>query len=180
MAKLQDKFFNRVIEGELVLDAPVKGDLELESGGKAKIFENIVDKDGHARFIEGDIVLTPQVPSTFAKVFGKWSLSGSHLMLVFIMTMPNGGVLPEFTVFANTSEKMPKWNYDKIYALFGSQNNIIAEEIFRAFANNGLTQNLGVRLIKTNDYLQLQNTSSLTLDSDKTIRIAFDLLIDNE
>ena len=50
---------------------------ELEN---VKVFENIVDKDGHKRFIEGDI--TFENITGVSKVYGKWSLSGNHLMIV--------------------------------------------------------------------------------------------------
>ena len=56
-----------------------------------KAFENIVDKDGHKRFIEG----TPTNPTIEGVeiTYAKWSLSGTHLMLVMAGNVASTTVL---------------------------------------------------------------------------------------
>ena len=53
----------------------------VEEKENLEIFERIVDKDGHKRFIEGEIELADSI-TYLTNLYGKWSLSGSHLMLV--------------------------------------------------------------------------------------------------
>ena len=80
---------------------------------EVKVFEEIVDKDAHKRFIEGegDIVLEQEgVDFTYAK----WSLSGSHLLLVIAGTVEDETVLTSSTT-AIVNFYVPKWIYDKIY-----------------------------------------------------------------
>ena len=52
-----------------------------------KVFENIVDKDGHKRFIEFD--LSPKTITGITPVYAKASLSGSHFMVVYAGTIEN-------------------------------------------------------------------------------------------
>ena len=49
---------------------------ELEN---VKIFENIVDQDGHKRFVEGNITLSASVPEGLVLKYGKWTL---NLMMI--------------------------------------------------------------------------------------------------
>ena len=176
MAKLQDKFFNRIIEGELELDGHVKGDLELESGGKAKIFENIVDKDGHPRFIEDDLVMSELCPPSVSKTYGKWALSGSHLLIVLGLditasTVNNGAQI----AFIN----IPDWIKDKIVALW--DNYYVESKGFTAWADNWSSSAIAINLVKDSyNNLVLYVGSEFTTDNTKHVRIAFDLLIDNE
>ena len=181
MAKLTDKFFNRVIEGPLELEAgeKIEGDLELSSGSEAKIFENIVDKDGHKRFDKGDIRLTASgVPEGTELLYGKWSLSGTHLMFVGVFSFLDTSSIVAFSQLCDMT--LPKWVYDKIVAIFGSANNIVDEKSFNCYATNGTSQVLDIRLIKTQyeGIIIFQAINNLTLTSDKKVRIAFDLIID--
>lgn len=177
MAKLQDKFFNRVIEGDLLLDGPVKGDLELESSGKAKIFENIVDKDGHKRFVEGNGAPNHDITG-FTASYCKWSLSGTHLMCVLAGTFEVGC---EIGANANiVSFELPSWIANKIFPVW---SDYFIQRIGLTLTSNAWgVQTLDGIIAKTGNLLIYNNTgTALTITSDdKHFRLSIDLLIDNE
>lgn len=162
----EDKTELPVNEGDLVVD-------DLEVNGDAKVFENIVDKDGHKRFIDGDINILELTGIT--KTYGKWSLSGSHLLIVLGLSIANATSITAGQEIANF--RVPKWVYDKLSILFGTNN--VDTDIFVGWASDSTTQNQRVYLRKANDYLYL-NLGGLTYTADRNVRIAFDLLIDNE
>ena len=81
----------------------------VEKKNNLKVFENIVDKDGHKRFIEGDI--TPAETTGITFTYAKWSLSGSHLQIVLAMTIAAGTYS---TFYLGDITNLPKWIFDKI------------------------------------------------------------------
>ena len=175
MAKLTDKFFNRVIEGPLELEAgeKIKGDLELASGDVAKIFENIVDKDGHARFDEGNGA--DQTITGFTYTYHKWALSGTHLLLVVA-----GNIADATTIATSTNVgyfKVPKWILDKIYPSF---LNNIEVKVIQVWNDDYSNQNITVVLEKKTDGIVIRTAGSFTSTKARSLRVEFDLLIDNE
>ena len=139
------------------------------------IFEEIVDKDGHARFIEGDVNIEEITGVT--KTYGKWSLSGSHLMFVLAGNVANGTVLPSSVVSWAIITDIPKWIRDKIYPIF-STNVDFKSSI--AWDSNWQQQTLLFILQKSGNNIVISQYNGLTLGSDKSFRIQFDLIIDNE
>ena len=139
-----------------------------------KVFENIVDKDGHDRFIEGDVNL--EEVTGIAKLYGKWSLSGSHLMIVLCFSVENGLSLST-TLLANIP--LPKWIKDKMVPVF--TNNIIPYvTVVAANETYTTTQNFSLALRKQpNDDIVIYLAGATTTDK-RFARIQFDLLIDNE
>lgn len=178
MTKLHDKFFNRIIEGDLELDGQVKGNLELESGGKAKIFENIVDKDGHKRFIEGEG--TPSSIEGVTSVYCRWSLSGSHLMLVYAGNIANETEIGNGNPFAKFY--LPEWIASKIYPVWSTNRLQILDG--KCYADDWTEQPLKIVVDKLTDStgvgIQFTKVNALTLTAERAFRLAFDLLIDNE
>ena len=146
-------------------------DTDISFGGDVKVFENIVDKDGHPRFIEGDIVYTNPIEGVLQK-YGKWSLSGSHLLIVLALEYANGTELPYKTVGLN----LPEWIVNKIYPI---TSQLIDYKVFAAFASDFTTQNQGAYLVKYGTSVNIE-LANFTLTKDRAVRIAFDLLIDNE
>lgn len=144
---------------------------------EVKVFEEIVDKDAHKRFIEGegDIVLEQEgVDFTYAK----WSLSGSHLLLVIAGTVEDETVLTSSTT-AIVNFYVPKWIYDKIYPVFA--NVYIEQKSFNMTDVAGWsTQTVSTALKKESNVLGIRLTSNVTLTAKRGFRIAYDLLIDNE
>lgn len=164
---------NQPVEGDELDNLTLSGDLEVAEGSEVKVFENIVDKDGHKRFIEGDITL--EEISGITPIYAKWSLSGSHLMIVIAFSVANATALSYGRLcYVN----LPDWIKDKIYQVSG---NYVARYMCDLFDSDLGTQSLGTYLLKSTlsgsvwiDY------SNLTLTKDRIGRIQFDLLIDNE
>ena len=137
-----------------------------------KAFENIVDKDGHKRFIEEDI--TPETISGITWNYAKWSLSGTHLMIVVAGNIANATSLSSGAKLFDIN--IPSWIFDKIYPILSTHVSFITQ-IF--YGESATTQNATIRLSKQTT-LNVNMGQSFTLTADRTFRIAIDLLIDNE
>lgn len=136
---------------------------------------SIVDNQGNPRFIEGDITLKDTLPSGIEQLYGKYSLSGSHLLLVLSFSTPNGTTIPTGSI-ANV--KLPKWILDKLYPLISS--NIIVPFVTLPFLNDaGAVQNTSIRLDKSSDSVDIFIYTITTTD-DRVCRVQFDLLIDTD
>ena len=147
-----------------------------EAKAVQKDISTLVDSQGHERFIEGDISLYSDMPEGITLTYGKWSLSGTHLMIVL------AGNLADETVLANSTDvarltTLPSWILDKVYPVF---NDVIERKKFDASASTWGVQQIDVALRKSTDYLYIRLASALTLTANRGFRIAFDLLIDNE
>lgn len=140
-----------------------------------KVFEEIVDKDGHKRFIDGNITITER--EGFTQTYGKYSLSGSHLLIVLALSCANTAVINDGSTIANI--EIPKWVYDKLVPLYAS--TIIDRGEFTAYANDYSTQNFNAYCIKISDNkIRLTKAGNVTFTADRQVRITFDFLIDNE
>ena len=148
---------------------------ELEN---VKVFEDIVDKDGHKRFIEGTLKDYDSLPSGITATYKKWSLSGSHLLIVYAGTLAENTSLSGPTNWASL-EDFPKWIFDKIYPIFSNQ---VSFNTINAYASNWSTQSIQMVLGKdsVNQKLVIQASTSAIISANRNFRVAFDLLIDNE
>lgn len=135
-----------------------------------KVFEDIVDKDGHDRFIEGEINF-PTVEG-LTKSYGKWSLSGTHLMFVVAGSVANGTVLTNKVFYT----QLPQWIMDKIYPVF---NDVLENKSIPFYSSDWSSQNVGFILNKQSANMQI-TIATATMTADRTFRAQFDLLIDNE
>ena len=153
-------------------DVNVSGNL---TATHAKIFETIEDNDGHVRFVEGDGVQGSLAGVTIS--YCKWSLSGSHLMMVVAGTIANGTVIPNAFSFAYFS--LPQWIYDKIYPIVDA--NVIERRVISFTASDYSTQDMPCTFEKRsgNAIYVRQSTVATTFTADRSFRIQFDLLIDN-
>lgn len=137
------------------------------------LMDSIVDSQGHKRFIEGNGV--PNTIEGFTFSYCKWSLSGTHLMIVLAGSVANETAFTykELARFNN----IPRWVLDKIVAVFS--NKIIRLSI-GMYASSGVQQNLGLFLAKPDGNNLIIETSgdSVTLNADRNFRAEFDLLID--
>lgn len=150
----------------------------VEEKEKLEVFEHIVDKDGHKRFIEGDI--TMETIAGVTQKYGKWSLSGTHLMIVLSYSADNA---TEFNVNQTLAYvKVPEWIFDKIAPIFASV--IASYDAITYFADNFSTQSsaINVRLGETGHAKELviRHSGALTLTANRSTRIEIDYLIDNE
>lgn len=136
------------------------------------VFENIVDKEGHKRFIEGDIALAEGVVPT--KIYGKWSLSGTHLMIVLCLAVKEDDVVPYTGAVANIT--LPTWLLDKIVPL---ASDIIVYDTANWQAEDNSFQT-GYALLRKQESNLFITLEGFTATEDRQCRLAFDLLIDNE
>lgn len=165
------------IDGDLEVeeDALFKGDADFK--GDVKSFENIVDKDGHKRFIEGLITTTAQEGITYN--FAKWSLSGSHLLIVIFGSYANGTTISNDFIFGYLND-LPTWIKDKIYPMYEDTIYVIFGQ-YSARGSGGATQPFNVNLAKSLDgTIDVRKSGAVTASGDKHFRVQFDLLIDND
>lgn len=136
----------------------------------------LVDSQGHNRFHEWNINLQESITEGVTKEYGKVSLSGTHLLMVFIINIPNA---TELSTQYLGNVTLPKWISDKIFIWFGNQVRVGS---FQARASNGTTQTMYVSLRKsgTENNFGLYLDTAFTATADRVAVINFDLLIDNE
>ena len=144
-----------------------------------KVFENIVDKNGNHRFIEGEGGLVNTIEGVNI-TYCKWSLSGSHIMFVVAGTIANA------TALANADFKIsypiPQWLLDKIYAVYA--DIYLEMKATLTYNDDYSTQTITFALVKREDLspkcMRIQNAGGFTASKDRAFRVQFDLLIDNE
>lgn len=149
-----------------------KEEIDKEVKNTYKDISTLVDASGNPRFVEGDGVGLSQEGVTIS--YCKWSLSGTHLMLVCAGTIANTTVIAANSKLAKFT--LPDYIKNKIYSVW--QNNIEAKEI-KLYADDWSNQTLQIKFQKITEGLQLE-TASLTLTADRSFRIQYDLLIDVE
>ena len=145
----------------------------------ANQLEGIQDASGHNRFIEGDITIDTNTGVT--GVYNKWSLSGTHLMLVVCLKIEDVD-LSKGTLLAHA--ELPEWIMDKIYPLSDNTSIVsIANSVAREFGSSGLIGNYKIELDKNSGQLKFFLFENIEYATDDIIgyhRFQFDLLIDNE
>lgn len=133
--------------------------------------ESIVDKDGNPRFVEGDI--TMETITGVTQTYGKWSLSGTHLMIVLCANITNETTLSDIDI-ANIN--LPTWIVNKINPLVGLR--VDAKTIYM-YSSTYDTQSINVVLAKIGTLIKIVTRSTyVVLTTDRSFRIQFDLLID--
>ena len=146
------------------------------AGGSA--FENIKDKNGNPRFIEGDLtlLLTPELMEAYGAtvLYSKWSLSGTHLMIVacvsFSKETKQSGSIQMFKV------NLPDWIKEKLVPIFSTY--LISRVLVPKYPNG----NLSASLYSSNNEvtINLNNLIDNPITANCVARYQFDLLIDNE
>ncbi len=138
------------------------------------LLENIKDQSGHNRFIEG--IGTDLSGTGVTITYIKWSLSGTHLMLVLGGSITNGSEAGDNNIKASFS--LPEWVMNKLYPIIGSYLEI---KNVKAFASDGSSQDIPFIFYKQgNDNIVFESYGSVTMSSDKGFRVQLDLLIDNQ
>lgn len=158
-----------MIIGKTRTNQPVEGGKEFEDALlESKVsMENVVDADGHKRFIEGDITFDEIAGLT--QSYGKWSLSGSHLLIVIA-----GGIANTTALNGKICDVgLPAWVKSKLVAIYGSA---VLRADKESFANDGSTKQNFLTTFNTNSVIYVYGTAT----ADRLFRWEFDLLIDNE
>lgn len=145
---------------------------EEEISSQKKDIATLVDSKGNPRFIEGEG--TPATIAGFTSTYYKWSLSGTHLMIVLAGTYANGAVIPSITLLCTFD--LPDFIMDKINPL---ATQLIEYKTLVAYAANASSQTQNCYLRKSTN-LGIVTNAALTLTAERNFRIQFDLLIDSE
>lgn len=173
----------KVVSSNYVLDAygytlTIDNDDLVTMGEVQTLFENIVDSNGNNRFIEGNIEMDAITGVT--QTYGKWSLSGSHLMLVIAFEIEAN------TSFSNvalaTIYGLPSWILAKIIPATDNEK-IVTIKFAEEWEDNNtpLTPQMYCGLQKTSDtYVNISTWGSKTYNNKTFARVQFDLVIDNE
>lgn len=139
-------------------------------GGGSSLLSDIVDTNGNYRFVEGDgIPDTTNITSSYCK----WSLSGTHLMIVLAGKYIVNNVADQ-TVLAQY--EVPEFILNKIFPVWG--DNIEMKQVFaRLEAGTGYED--WFKFVKENGKLKILQQGQYN-HNDTYFRIQFDLLIDSE
>lgn len=146
-----------------------------EIGDVLTIMENIVDGKGNKRFIEGDVEVTTAIEG-LELAYGKWSLSGSHLMVVVSCSVADTTVIPGGTYRFEVKD-LPSWIIDKIVNITGFT---VDSKNVTLWASDYSTQSFTLSILKTSEKIMIMPLNSITLNKDRVFRVQFDLLIDAE
>ena len=133
---------------------------------------SIVDNQGNPRFIEGEISVAEATGVT--KVYGKWSLSATHLLIVLSVSLVSG---TNCNTIKGEVVGLPQWIMDKIFTIGGSI--VVRRNTDYFFADDISSQNTYCILTKDNGKLEL-SYGGLTLTADRSCTTQFDLLIDTD
>ena len=137
-----------------------------------KDIATLVDSKGNPRFIEGEGTLATIAGITFT--YNKWSLSGTHLMIVL------AGIIADASVISTqdwATYTLPDFINNKIAPSFGSKDVIIKLE--NIYSPSLSTQSVQFRLQKDSGNIAI-NVYQFTATAERKFRIQFDLLIDTE
>lgn len=145
---------------------------KLKATQNQPIFESIVDKNGNNRFIEGDLDVETITGVSFT--YAKWSLSGTHLMIVIAGDVASGTTLSQQDL---CTIDLPDFIKDKIVVLFSS---VVALNETKAYDGSWNAQDIYSYLYKSSDNIGINVYSTTEFATNKSFRIQFDLLIDNE
>lgn len=167
--------------GEDSLSSVLINGVKYAVGGGATL-DDIEDSAGNKRFVEGDILKTENITSNINLVYGKWSLSGTHLMIVAAASCPDSG-------YVYTSDELfyldglPSWIFDKIIPLLTYNHvNYIDRKATTFFNQSAETVTRTAYYIKdtVNNKIVIKIGNDLQLTSSYNVRFTLDLLIDAE
>lgn len=121
--------------------------------------------------LDGDI--NTSVISGVEFTYAKWSLSGTHLMIVLAGSIENGTAVSRKTL---GKIYLPNYILNKISPW---QNNLIEFKSISYLSASLTLQYANTDLLKNDDNVEIV-TNPITASDDRNFRIQFDLLIDNE
>lgn len=139
--------------------------------------ETIKDNENHNRFINGNVNVSSNVGLT--KVFGRYSLSGTHLQIAVLISneAKNDITLNTYTLIGNCN--IPSWLANKIYTL---NNSMVIEVKTFDIGNRDslLTIKAGkkVYLETSGNEIRIVAGENITLQPNDFIRISFNLIIE--
>lgn len=165
--KLQDKYMEVDKEtGKLVLTDKVNTAL-------LPNLNNIVDSQGRNRFVEGNLIVDPVEGVT--PTYDKWSLSGTHLMIVCAFNVEADTTIPDNKrLFA---VRLPNWIKNKIKYLNG---NYIDFKTVIGFDTSFAEKTMRIRVLDDDEIVYVNVRGSVSFTTDTIYRIELDFLIDSD
>ena len=143
-------------------------------GGSGTItLDDIVDKNGNKRFVEGNGIIESNVE--FNSKYCKWSLSGTHLMCVLSASLSANTILPSQTLATFT---VPDYIGSKIITTW-SNRIIMLEPYIKDSEGAGDTIVVLVNYYNNNITFELVGRVA-AINRERYFRIQFDMLIDSE
>lgn len=142
-------------------------------GSSTPLLEDIVDSAGNKRFVEGEA--TPETISGFTFSYNKWSLSGTHLMMVCAGTVDSANLISGLTIC--TYENIPDYIMNKIVALWFNGTTVDVKTVYFRSLEDSSGTSVNIRLVKENNNLYVKCYASQAI-TNVGFRIQFDLLID--
>lgn len=139
--------------------------------GTTPLFETITDNAGNKRFVEGSG--TPASIEGLTITDNKWSLSGSHLMIVLAGSVASGTQITNGLVLA--TYYLSTYITNKIKTVYGTLINM---GTLNFYTNDYSVSSTPIRLYKSNDVIRIGKIGNYTFNVDVSFRIQFDLLID--
>ena len=146
----------------------------LNAGSVWTYLKNEHDEDGHQRFLSGTATITP--PEGVTVNYAKWSLSGTHLMLVLDITMAPGTELANNDIYAVFN--LPSWIVNKLVSpldeYIDAKNAPIRESGY-------VLTNYNIRYYvykDSTDAISIRNLSQSVGDTTQYARVTFDFIID--
>ena len=144
-------------------------------GGSGTItLDAIVDKNGNNRFVEGSV--TPASITGITINYKKWSLSGSHLMIVLVGTVSSN--LTDYTTLASVT--FPAYIQSKIHPLGKSAQLVSVTKGFLIKNTEYIATEYNFNLKKISNEFRIAPEQAITISGTYNFRIQFDLLIDTD
>ena len=159
-----------VFEGKIVVYSNDLSDVTDEYGNPIIICSNLKDTHGNARFIEGN--LTTETISGVTFTYAKWSLSGSHLMVVLCGEIASGTTIGVVTLATAT---LPDYIKNKIVGVFATDYIAIHDD--RAYYDDWNSISLQNALYKADEGLGILQIANPTTTASAHFRIQYDLII---
>ena len=133
-----------------------------------KDISTLVDKDGNNRFIEGVGTIPDDFKGTIT--YNRWSLSGTHLMIVIAGEVNADTLSGEIVSITN----LPSWVLNKVVPSSGTYIEFQQVPFYVDYTGS----NVSIEVDKISQGILIQFTSSTTFTEKKKFRIQVDLLID--
>lgn len=137
--------------------------------------EGLQDANGNNRFVGGNI--TSGVITNVDFSYCKWSLSGTHLMLVICAYNNTEQSIASDTIFGSVA--LPNYILNKIVGLVGATHIVSKSTAITFNDSNYQSGSFNIYLVKDSTGVTVKKWGAETI-AKCNIRIQFDLIIDND
>lgn len=151
----------------------------LQFSGNLNCFDKIVDANGNPRFIGGDIAtsnLANLVGNENVK-YAKWSLSGTHIMIVLAFNAPANTMFTTGSYLASLT--IPSWIGSQIQRIIPSSAMVAIEEVIGKQAGEvNIKKSFDLEKSSDSGFTIWAAENFTTTATNTGFRVQFDLLIE--